>query len=194
MKIQKTKKQGSKETSQVGSPTAKKQILSCFLIPIFSCFLISCLYSADLGIDVGNKSIDFSLREMSSTTTFKLSDYEGKNPILVNFFATWCSYCAQEIPELNNIYKKYGEKGLIVVSVNLQEREEKIVRFAEKKKIRYKILLDINAEVAKKFKVYSIPTNILVDSRGIIVFRRHNLPDGKEIKKILVEKRKRNRK
>lgn len=166
---------------------------------IFKIFLLFTLYSlrptpgltaADLGIDVGNKSIDFSLKEVSSADTFKLSNYNSKNPVLISFFATWCPYCVQEIPNLNKIQNEYGKKGLIVVGVDIQEKEEKIADFAKKKKILYKILLDIKSEASQQFKVYGIPTSILIDSKGIIVFRGNSLPDEKDIEKVLVKKKK----
>ncbi|HAM38695.1 MAG: hypothetical protein A2474_05450 [Elusimicrobia bacterium RIFOXYC2_FULL_34_12] len=156
-----------------------------FLILTFNFLLFSCLYSADLGIDVGNKTIDFSLNKLSSTTSFKISEYINKKPVLINFFATWCPYCVQEIPELNRFYKEYNDKGLIIVSINIQEKYKKVESFAKAKKILYEVLFDSNAEVSNKFKVYGIPTNILVDSKGIIVFRGNNLPEEKEIEKIL---------
>ncbi|HAX62386.1 MAG TPA: hypothetical protein DCX95_07545 [Elusimicrobia bacterium] len=165
-----------------------------FLILTFNFLLLTCLFSASPGIDVGNKSVDFSLQVLSSTETFKLSNYDGKNPVLVNFFATWCPYCVQEIPELNKIHNEYGRKGLFIVSINVQERESKIADFAKRKKILYKILLDANAEVAKKFKVYGIPTNILIDSKGVIVFRGNNLPDEKDIEKVLPKPKKKGKK
>ena len=163
-----------------------------YVIVIFMYFLtgLTCLFSADSGIDVGNKSIDFSLNEISSTTTFKLSKYNGKNPVLINFFATWCPYCVQEIPELNKVYTEYNKKGLIVAAVNVQEKNEKVASFIKKKKVLYKILLDSNGEVSKKFKVFGLPTNILINSKGVIVFRGNNMPSKEDIEKILSSKKK----
>ncbi|PKM92915.1 MAG: alkyl hydroperoxide reductase [Elusimicrobia bacterium HGW-Elusimicrobia-4] len=155
----------------------------------FTFYISNCLYSAPPGIDVGNKSVDFSLKVLSSTEIFKLSNYDGKNPVLLNFFATWCPYCVEEIPELNKIHNEYGRKGLLVASINVQERESKVADFVKRKKILYKILLDANSEVSKKFKVYGIPTNILIDSKGVIVFRGNNLPDEKDIESVLPRKK-----
>ena len=170
----------------------KKSVFICVHL-WFPILFFNCLFSAAPGIDVGNKSVDFSLKVLSSTEICKLSNYYGKNPVLVNFFATWCPYCVEEIPELNELQKKYAPKGLIIVSVNVQEKEEKILRFVKKKRARYNILLDTTAEAAEKFKVYGIPTNILIDSKGVIVFRGNNLPDEKEIEKVLPKpKRKKN--
>ncbi|MDD5688576.1 MAG: TlpA disulfide reductase family protein [Elusimicrobia bacterium] len=168
------------------TPSYFKIILlaSCFLL------LVSCsIYSADLGIDVGNKALDFSLKELSSKSNFKLSNYTGKSPVFLSFFATWCKYCNDEVPELNKIYNEYSKKGLVVISVNVQEREEKVSSFVQKKKILYRILLDSSAEVSNKFKVYGIPTNMLIDSKGVIVFRGNDMPDVKEIEKILLKKK-----
>lgn len=157
-----------------------------FLLIFFHIFCFGFIYSADSGIDVGNKSIDFSLRQVSSTATFRLSDYENISPVLLNFFATWCPSCRQEIPELNRIYREYGKKGLEIVSVNVQENETAVADFAGKKKIIYRILLDSSAVAVKKFKVYGLPTNILIDSKGIIVFRGYDLPENEEIERVLV--------
>lgn len=167
----------------------KTKVWFLILILTFHFSFFTSVFSAQPGIDVGNKSVDFSLKILSSTETFKLSKYAGKNPVLLNFFATWCPYCVEEIPQLSKIHNKYGNKGLIVVSINVQERENKVVNFVKRKKILHKILLDVNAEVAKEFKVYGIPTNILIDSKGVIVFRGNNLPDENEIEKVLPKKK-----
>jgi len=162
----------------------------CFLALFLTSYflLLTSAFSAPPGIDVGSKSVDFSLKVLPSVETCKLSNYDGKNPVLVNFFATWCSYCAEEISELNKIHSEYGKKGFVVVSINVQEREKKVADFVKIKKIRYKILLDTNGKIAKKFKVYGLPTNILIDSKGMIVFRGNNLPNESEIEKILGER------
>ncbi|MFA5779786.1 MAG: TlpA disulfide reductase family protein [Elusimicrobiota bacterium] len=169
--------------------TIKNYGLFLILILNFQFSIFNCLYSAPPGIDVGNKSVDFSLKVLSSAETFKLSNYDGKNPVLVNFFATWCPYCVEEIPVLNKIHNEYGKKGLLIASINIQERESKVADFVKRKKILYKILLDTDSEVSKKFKVYGIPTNILIDSKGVIVFRGNNLPDEKDIEKVLPRKK-----
>ncbi|MBN1384890.1 MAG: TlpA family protein disulfide reductase [Elusimicrobia bacterium] len=182
------------ETKKQGNKVIKEQAGFCFLIFLFSCFLVPCLYCADLGIDVGNESINFSLRQVSSTETFKLSDYKTKNPVLLSFFATWCPSCVREIPELSKIYKEYNKKGLEIVSVNVQENEEKVTTFMRRKNISHKVLLDINAGVTKEFKVYGIPTNILINTEGIIVFRGYDLPAEKEIEKVLIKPKKKSKK
>ncbi|MEW6555939.1 MAG: TlpA disulfide reductase family protein [Elusimicrobiota bacterium] len=168
-----------------------------FLILIFTFYLLpavtTCLYSVAPGIDVGNKSIDFSLKVLSSTETFELSNYKGKKSVLVVFFATWCSYCTQEIPTLNRIYNEYGHKRLQIVAINIRENEKKIASFVKRKKILYPIAVDTKAEVAEKFKVYGIPTNILINTSGIIVFRGSDLPADKVIEKTLPKPEKKNR-
>jgi thiol-disulfide isomerase/thioredoxin len=168
----------------------KKNYKKIFIITISIFMIFGFIYAIDLGIDVGSKAVDFSLEEISSVVPFKLSNYYGKNPVLVNFFATWCPYCVKEIPELNKINNIYGKKGLVVVAINVQEKKEKVANFIDRKKILYKILLDVNAEVAqKKYKVFGIPTNILINSKGVIVFRGNDLPTEDEIKKNLINKK-----
>lgn len=160
------------------------------LLLTLNLLFFACLFASDLGIEVGNKSVDFSLQQVSSEAVFKLSDYETKTPVLLNFFATWCPSCIREIPELNRMHKEYEKKGLEIVSVNVQEDEETVADFAGKKKIIHKILLDSAGSAVKKFKVYELPTNILIDSKGIIVFRSYDLPSSEEVEKVLVKSKK----
>ncbi|MFH1541150.1 MAG: TlpA disulfide reductase family protein [Elusimicrobiota bacterium] len=163
----------------------------CFLtlLLIFYSLLFTSVFFASPNVDIENKSVNFLLKELSSTNTFELSNYSGKTPVLINFFTTWCPYCVREIPELNKIVSKYGPKMLTVVSINVQERERKVVNFVVREKILHKVLLDTQAEVTKKFKIHGLPTNILIDSKGMIVFRGNNLPQESDIEKVLLHQK-----
>ncbi len=136
------------------------------------------------------KYIDFELPKLSSNETIKLSSFVGKNLILLNFWTTWCPYCLREIPELKQLQKKYENKGLKIIAVNISEKETEVSKFVKKQQINYTILLDSKGKVARQYSVRGIPTNFLINLKGEIIFTGHYLPDEILIEKNLIRENK----
>jgi peroxiredoxin len=113
---------------------------------------------------------DFVLKDLQNRK-FKLSDHKGK-PVLLIFGATWCPYCRDAIPQLKDIFARYGKKGLVAVNIDIQESRDKVSRFADKYKLPYRVLLDENAEVAQNYGVQGVPTLVLIDKNGMITCRQ----------------------
>ncbi|MCS7231344.1 MAG: TlpA disulfide reductase family protein [Elusimicrobiota bacterium] len=131
------------------------------------------------------KYIDFEAPYVTSTDTFRLSSVVGRKLVLLNFWTTWCPYCVAEIPELKELYQKYKDKGLEIVSINISETKSKVENFINSYGIPYRVVLDPQAKIAAKYKVRGIPTNFVIDKNGNIVFVGHNLPDSLFIEKNL---------
>jgi len=112
---------------------------------------------------------DFKLKDISGKEV-KLSDYKGKKAVLLVFWATWCVYCRQEIPELIALQEQCKSKNLEILGINIQEEAGKVKPFLEKSKVNYTILLDIKGEVARAYEVKGIPMNILVDQKGNVIY------------------------
>ena len=110
--------------------------------------------------------------ELSSATgggSVNSRDYQGK-VLLVNFFATWCPPCRQEIPTLIELEKDYGSKGFSVIGISVDQGSSKIVKkFIKKMDINYPVGM-ATAEVARDFGgVVGIPVSFLVDRQGNVV-------------------------
>ena len=90
--------------------------------------------------------------------------------VLLVFWATWCVYCRQEIPDLVKLKEQYKDKNLEIFGVNIQESSAKIKPFVDKNKINYPVLLDANGNVARAFEVQGIPANVLIDKTGKVVY------------------------
>lgn len=120
-----------------------------------------------IGIEVGKAAPNFSLYDINGKL-YSLKEVVGKKPVLIVFWATWCPYCVQEIPELIKIYQEYSKKGLEVWAIDIGEKKSKVSNFATKKKINYTILLDSDGSVASLYQIYGIPENIIIDKNGII--------------------------
>jgi peroxiredoxin len=133
----------------------------------------------------GRNAPVFTLNDLKGNT-FRLSDYNGK-VILLNFWATWCPPCREEIKSLERLYQKYKDNDLIIFAISLDRTPEKAKRFIKELAPSFPVLYDYNAMVSKKYNVFSIPTTFLIDKKGRIVdifFGEHNWASKTLIQKI----------
>lgn len=93
--------------------------------------------------------------------------------VLLNVWATWCPPCRKEIPELQTLADRYGERGLHVVGVSVDApgSTRQVREFLEEFDVRYTILRDPHEVVAGMLGVVGMPTTVLIDRRGVIRWR-----------------------
>jgi peroxiredoxin len=116
---------------------------------------------------IGKEAPDFTLKDMADTDV-ALSSFKGK-VIVVNFWATWCKPCKDEMPSLNKLYDTYKDKGLVVLGVSVDKSKKPIVKFLKKVPVDFPILLDANLTVKDElYKVFSLPTTFIIDRSGIL--------------------------
>jgi len=108
---------------------------------------------------------------------FTLSEEQGKNGVLLFFFASWCAQSASQIEAVKAFVEQAEGQRVKVVGVSLQEDASTIKAFIDKKKVNYSIVLDTDMEAARNFGVEGIPTLVGVDVNGDVVFRGHAMPD-----------------
>jgi peroxiredoxin len=123
---------------------------------------------------------------------FELNDLEGnpvkfvelleKGPVMINFWATWCKPCIQELPHLQEIYEKFNDRGvtLLAVSVDSPRSVSKVKSFVSGHNYTFTVLLDPNKDVARKFNVQLFPYTFIVNTSGDIVFKNYGYRPGDE--------------
>lgn len=112
---------------------------------------------------------DFTLPLYNSTKTISLKDYRGKTVVL-NFWATWCVSCRLEAPGLERTWKKFKDKDVVFIGVNLQETPKEIQKFVDEFGITYPIVIDKESELVFKYGVRIVPTTIFINRDGLVVY------------------------
>ena len=112
------------------------------------------------------KAPDFTLKDLSGKE-ISFKDYP-EGPIIINFWATWCAPCMDEIPVLNNAYNSHKKKGLILIGIDVGESADLVKSIMDKLEIEYPVLLDSDSAVSHSYRVFGLPTTVFIDSKGII--------------------------
>ena len=132
-------------------------------------------------------SNNFTLEDLNGDL-FVLEENLGKGPILIDFWATWCTPCKHSLPHLQEFMEKYEEQGLTVLTISIDspKSQSKLKPYVRSKKFTFPVLLDANSEVLKQFNGNSIPFQVLLDKDGSVIETHIGYNPGDE--KILEEK------
>lgn len=145
---------------------------------------VACGGAQDTGnASSGGKASDFALRDLTGRT-IHLSDYRGK-VVLMNFWATWCGPCAQELPHLERIYRKYAEQGFVVLAISMDGPESSagVGPKAQSYGLSFPVLVDEETRVVGIYNPSRrAPYTVLIDRTGAIAWTRDGYHSGDETK------------
>ncbi|HEY6878982.1 MAG TPA: TlpA disulfide reductase family protein [Polyangiales bacterium] len=114
----------------------------------------------------------------------KLAELKGK-VVLVDFWASWCGPCREELPVLDALYKKYKERGLVIIGVGLDRDTDKLNKFLRALPLSFPVVHDPAGAVADKYEPPKMPSSYIIDKRGLI---RHVHAGFKASDKAVLEK------
>jgi peroxiredoxin len=108
-----------------------------------------------------------------------LAQFKG-DVVMINFWASWCGPCRQEMPLLDSIYKQYKDMGFMLLGVNVEPHASNANAWLKKTPVSYPILYDPNSRVSQLYQVQAMPTTVIVDRKGIVRFVHNGYLPGDE--------------
>ncbi len=119
---------------------------------------------------------DFVLKSASGKNV-RLSELKGR-VVMLNFWATWCGPCAEEIPYLNELHKSLDPYDFELLGINLDQDQSKAKHLARKLNVNFPVLFDTEKEVSRSFDIKAMPTTIIIDRAGKIRHVNHGFKKG----------------
>ena len=131
----------------------------------------------------GKPAPDFTLTDLKGNPV-KLSDLRGK-AVVLNFWATWCPPCKEEIPWFVQMQKQYGPQGLQVVGVSMDDDgdQQAVAKFASENGVNYPVLIGKEAVARLYGGIEYLPTTFYIDRNGVVRERVFGQPERQEIEK-----------
>jgi peroxiredoxin len=115
---------------------------------------------------LGTAAFDFNFQDLNGQI-WSLDKVRGK-VVLLRFWADWCPYCRYEMPIIDKYYRKLNKEGFLVLAVNVKQSAEVALAFIAQLDVSFPVPLDPDGKMARRYGVYAIPTNFLIDRQGII--------------------------
>jgi thiol-disulfide isomerase/thioredoxin len=145
-----------------------------------------CAGGSTSDLSIGSKAPDFELYDLEGEI-HKLSDYKGQ-PVVLNFWATWCGYCRVEMPYFEEINNEWEDDGLVLFAVNVGESLSLAQSFMDYYGYTIPVLLDSAKTVNRKYAVSGYPTTYFIDEDGIIQDRVPGaFPDKETLEKYVLK-------
>ncbi|WP_447986325.1 TlpA disulfide reductase family protein [Nitrospira sp. Nam74] len=158
------------EPVQKSQPARSKLTITLVSIVILAVtFGIVWLQSAKYEpLTVGKEAPDFVLPNLNEQSV-RLSDYRGK-VVFLNFWATWCKPCREEMPSMEVLYKNFDRDGLVVLAVSIDRVTTKkdIPPFVSSMNLTFPVLVDSWGQTDKRYKLMGVPETYIIDQQGIL--------------------------
>jgi peroxiredoxin len=144
---------------------------------VLSVFAASSLASSGLE---GQTAPDFALKS-STGENLRLSEFRG-DVVMVNFWATWCGPCRQEMPLLDELYNRYQRVGFNLLGVNIDDDSRRAMAMVEELGVNFPVLFDARKEVSELYNVEAMPVTVIIDRQGTVRYVHHGYKPGYEDK------------
>lgn len=154
-----------------------KGIKNIVLGALFTAFTATTLASSGL---TGQPAPDFALKS-STGENLRLSEYRG-DVVMINFWATWCGPCRQEMPLLDDLYARYERVGFTLLGVNIDDDSRRAMQMIDELGVNFPVLFDASKNVSKLYDVEAMPVTVLVDREGTVRHIHHGYKPGYEDK------------
>jgi len=167
-------------------PIARGIVAGCVFALLGVLAVCGCTDKEDAGGISSGRAPDFSLQDIGGKKV-RLKDLRGK-VVLINFFATWCAPCRQEVPDFIHLYKQFKDKGFEIVGIGVDMEGEAVIRpFAEHLQIPYPVVAGTREVVMDYGGITGVPTSFFVDREGYLAEQFIGLRPAQSLEKTIVK-------
>ena len=143
-------------------------------------FLVAAIANFGLALDLEEPAPDFTLAS-NQGENIRLDDLHGE-VVMINFWATWCGPCLQEMPLLDELYQKYESAGFTLLGINVEDQDDsaKVNEMIEKLQVSFPILYDVESIASELYSVDAMPSTVFVDREGNFRYLHRGYKPGDE--------------
>lgn len=142
-------------------------------------------------LGTGSRAPEIGLRDLEGRR-IQLGALRGK-VVIVDFWASWCEPCKQELPALDELYGKYKDDGLVVIGVSVDRDESNAKKFLRRTPVSFPVVHDAGHRVAGRYEPPKMPSSYVIDKRGVVRYVHEGFRSGdaakmeREVKKLLAK-------
>ncbi len=138
-------------------------------------------------VGIRDEAPDFTLKTLEGNN-LRLEEYRGQ-VVLINFWASWCGPCRQEMPLLDRLHHRYEDTGFTVLGVNVEGDLEPAQEIVDQTKVTFPVLIDQDQRVSELYDLEAMPSTVVVDRDGVIRYIHLGYKPGDEAKYVEVVKK-----
>jgi peroxiredoxin len=147
---------------------------------------ILCSVYANASVNVSEQAPDFTLKSLEGQN-LRLEEYRGQ-VVLINFWASWCGPCRQEMPILDQLHQRYEDTGFAVLGVNVEGEIAPAQKIVDKTNVTFPVLIDEGQSVSQMYDLEAMPSTVVVDRAGVIRYVHMGYKPGDEAKYVEIVK------
>ena len=138
-------------------------------------------------VSLSDEAPDFTLPTLDGPN-LRLEEYRGQ-VVLINFWASWCGPCRQEMPVLDQLHQRYEDTGFAVLGVNVEGETGPAQQIVDKTKVTFPVLIDTNQAVSEMYNLEAMPSTLVVDRDGNVRYIHLGYKPGDEAKYVEIVKK-----
>lgn len=137
-------------------------------------------------VKVSDEAPDFTLKTLEGPN-LRLEEYRGQ-VVLLNFWASWCGPCRQEMPILDRLHQRYEDTGFAVLGVNVEGETAPAQKIVDKTNVTFPVLIDEGQSVSELYSLEAMPSTVVIDRDGVVRYYHRGYKPGDEAKYVEVVK------
>ena len=138
-------------------------------------------------VKISELAPDFTLKTLDGPN-LRLEEYRGQ-VVLINFWASWCGPCRQEMPILDRLHKRYEDAGFAVLGINVEGEISPAQKIVDKTKVTFPVLIDEGQLVSELYQLEAMPSTVVIDRDGVVRYVHRGYKPGDEAKYVEVVKK-----